>query len=307
MQRWFYAVLLSLLLAVPTAAQKESKKAAATPPPILLPSKETVDAYMRHMVGYDPNVKWSIISITESEVPGMALVVLRVGEGEGRLTQLYVAADGKHAIIGEAVPFGADPFADYRERLQREARGPSIGDANAPVTIVEFSDLQCPHCKAAQPTLDRLLSDVPSARLVFEHFPLEPIHPWAFKAATYAQCVADRKPRTFWTFIRSIYDNQLDITEGNVDGKLKEFANASGLKGDEIAACAATQATQAQVRAALQLGKSLGVTGTPALFVNGRKIASVAQIPYETLKRLVEFEVEEAQKAPAASKSEPQQ
>ncbi len=307
MQRWFYAVLLSLLIAVPAAAQKESKKTAAAPPPVLLPSRETVDAYMHHMVGYDPSVKWSIVSITESEAPGIALVVLRVGEGEGRLTQLYVSTDGKHAIVGEMVQFGADPFADYRARLNREAHGPAIGEANAPVTIVEFSDLECPHCKAAQPTIDRLLSEVPSARLVFEHFPLEALHPWAFKAATYAQCVADRKPRAFWTYIRSIYDNQLDITEANVDGKLKEFAEASGLKGDEAAACAATQAAQAEVRSAMQLGKAMGVSGTPTLFINGRKVTSVGQLPYERLKQLVEFEAAEAQKATPAAKSQPEQ
>ena len=205
MHRLLCAVLGLLLLAGSAVAQK-GKKAPVTGPPVLLPSKETVDAYMHHMLGYDPNARWSIVSIAESEVPGMALVVMRVGEGEGRMTQLYVAADGKHAIMGEALPFGADPFGDDRERLKRDAHGPSIGDANAPVTLVEFSDLQCPHCKAAQPAIDRLLSEVPAARLVFEPFPLEALHPWAFKAATYAQCVSDRKPRAFWTFIRSVYD-----------------------------------------------------------------------------------------------------
>ncbi len=306
MQRLLCAVLLSWLLAAPAVAQKGSKKAVptTTPPPMLLPSKETVDSYMHHMLGYDPNVKWSIVSIAESEVPGMALVVMRVGEGEGRLTQLYVAADQKHAIMGEALPFGADPFAEAREKLKREAHGPSIGEASAPVTIVEFSDLECPHCKAAQPTIDRLLSDLPTVRLIFEHYPLEALHPWAFKSATYAQCVADRKPRAFWTFIRSVYDNQLDITAANVDAKLKEFASASGLNGEEIAACAQTAAPQAEVHAALALGKEMGVSGTPMLFVNGRKIAGVTGLPYEMLKRLVEFEVSEAQKRPAAAPSE---
>ena len=307
MQRLFCAVLALLLMSSPALAQKGSRKAVATPPPLLLPSKGTVDSYMHHMLGYDPNVKWSIVSITESEVPGMALVVMRVGEGEGRMTQLYVSSDQKHAIMGEALPFGADPFADNRERLKRDAHGPAIGDANAPVTIVEFSDLECPHCKAAQPTIDRLLSEMPAVRLVFEHFPLEAFHPWAFKAATYAQCVSERKPRGFWTFIRSVYDNQLDITEANVDAKLKEFANASGLKSDDVAACALTAAPKAEVRAAMELGKAMGVTGTPMLFVNGRKIAGVTQLPYEMLKRLVEFEVSEAQKAPAATESEPKE
>jgi protein-disulfide isomerase len=307
MQRLLCAVLLSLLLAPAASAQKGSKKASPAPPPVLLPSKDTVDAYMHHMLGYDPNVKWTILSIAESEVPGMALVVLRVGEGEGRMTQLYVSTDEKHAIMGEALPFGADPFADNRERLKRDAHGPAIGDSNAPVTIVEFSDLQCPHCKVAQPTIDRLLAEVPAARLVYEHFPLEALHPWAFKAATYSQCVAGRKPRAFWTFLRSVYDNQLDITEANADAKLKEYANASGLKGDEVAACALTAAPKAEVRAAMELGKAMGVTGTPMLFVNGRKIAGLGQLPYEMLKRLVEFEISEAQKAPPATESEPKE
>lgn len=300
MRRPLCAVLMLLLMAGSVFAQKGSPKTGANLPPILLPSKETVDSYMHHMLGYDPNVKWSIVSISEAEVPGMALVVMRVGEGEGRITQLFVAADGKHAVMGEALPFGVDPFADNRERLKRDARGPAIGDPSAPVTIVEFSDLQCPHCKAAQPTIDRVLADVPSARLVFEHFPMERLHPWAFKAATYAQCVSERKPRAFWTFIRSVYDNQLDITEANVDTKLKDYATASGLKGEDIAQCAGTEAPKAEVRAAMELGKAMGVTGTPMLFVNGRRIAGLGQLPYETFKRLVEFEAEEAQKSAAA-------
>ena len=309
MQRLLCAVLLSLLVTAPAAAQKGSKKAApAPPPPMLLPSKETVDSYMHHMLGYDPSVKWSIVSIAESEVPGLALVVMRVGEGESRLTQLYVSADQKHAIMGEALPFGADPFADNRERLNRDAHGPSIGEANAPVTIVEFSDLQCPHCKAAQPTIDRLIAEMPTVRLVFEHYPLEALHPWAFKAATYAQCIAGRKPRAFWTFIRSVYDNQLDITDANADARLKELANASGVKGDDAAACTLTAAPKAEVRAAMELGRAMGVNGTPMLFINGRKIAGVTQLPYERLKQLVEFEVSEAQKtapaAPAANQPE---
>src|SRR5512135_1715531 len=104
MRRRLCVVLVLLTLTATALAQKGAKKAAAsTPPPMLLPSKDTVNSYMHHMLGYDPSVKWSIVSIAESEVPGMALVVLRVGEGEGRLTQLYVSSDQKHAIMGEAL------------------------------------------------------------------------------------------------------------------------------------------------------------------------------------------------------------
>ena len=298
-------VLLTLLslLDIPLLAQK-NKGASPTPPPVLLPTKETVDEYMHHMIGYDPNAKWQIVSITESDVPGMALVVLRVNEGEGRLTQLYVSADGKHGILGEAVPFGADPFKETREVLARQAKGPAIGNANAPVTIVEFSDLQCPHCKAAQPMIDRLVADIPNSRLIFEEFPIEALHPWAFKAAGFAECVASRKPRAFWTFTRSVYDNQLDINEQNATDKLKEYATAAGVDAEETANCAASEPTKEKVQASLALGKQVGVTGTPTVFINGRRVSGVTQVPYETLKRLVEFESSEAQKS-AAAKPQP--
>jgi len=289
-------VFLVLLLSLCVAAQKGKKTASTTAPPVLLPSEEIVNEYMHHMVGYDPTITWKILSIGESDVPGMALVVLRVGEGEGRLTQLYVSVDGKHAIAGEAVPFGRDPFVSTREKLAREARGPSIGSADAPVTIVEFSDLQCPHCKAAQPVIDRLIAEVPNSRLVFQHFPLEPLHPWAFKAAAFAQCVAQRKPRAFWSYIRSVYDSQLDMTAGNATDKLKALAAAAGVDGNEVANCSQTEAAKAAIRTSQELGRSLRVEATPTLFINGRKIGNMSAIPYESLKKLVDFEASEAEK-----------
>ena len=309
MRRLHYVALFVLLLTAAALAQKGGKKEPTprVPPPVLLPTKDTVNAYMHRMFGYDPSVKWTILSIADSEVPDMALVILRVGEGEGRLTQLFISQDGRHAIVGEALPFGADPFAYDRARLAREAKGPSIGDARAPVTIVEFSDLQCPHCKASQAVIDRLIADVPSARLVFQHFPLEAFHPWAFKAASFAQCVAQRKPRSFWTFIRSVYDNQLDITEANAGDKFKEMVKASGLDPDAVARCTDSDVTKAEIRASMELGKAMGITGTPTLFVNGRKIQSLGQIPYESLKKLVEFEAAESQKNAAPPASEPEQ
>ncbi len=73
----------------------------------------------------------------------------------------------------------------------------------APVTVVEFSDLQCPHCKEAQPNLDRLAAEDKNARIVFQNFPL-PMHDWAMKAASYADCVARSSPDAFWKFVESI-------------------------------------------------------------------------------------------------------
>ncbi len=298
MRRCFAVGALLLFLGAASYAQKTVKKEAGSePPPILLPSEELVNAYMHRMFGFDPNISWKIVSITESKVPGMALVVLRLGEGEGRTAQLFVSTDGKHAIDGKLVPFGRDPFKEDREILARRAKGPFEGDAKAPVTIVEFSDLECPHCKAAQPRLDRLIAEEPRARLVFQEFPLESLHPWAFTAATFAECIAQQKPKVFWTFIRSVYDNQLEITPQGANDKLKDLVGTAGANGAEIATCAGSEGTKAAVRASMQLGLEVGVEGTPTVFINGRKIQNLSQLPFETLKRLVEFEASETQKA----------
>ena len=120
--------------------------------------------------------------------------------------------------------------------------GPSRGPANAPVTLVEFSDLQCPHCKDAQPNIEKLLAEDKNIRVVFQSFPL-PMHDWAMKGALYADCVAHSSNDAFWKFIDGIFAAQSDITASNADEKLTGLADAAGVKGTEIAACAAKPET----------------------------------------------------------------
>jgi protein-disulfide isomerase len=156
------------------------------------------------------------------------------------------------------------------------------------VLIVEFGDLQCPVCKASQPAVEGLIAAEPNARFVFQNFPLE-MHNWAAKAAAYADCVGRASNDAFWKFVAKTYDSQSDITAENADDKLTALAAAAGVKGEDIAVCSATPQTKANVDASLALGRDVEVTGTPTIFVNGRRIGSVAQIPPETLKGLVEF------------------
>ena len=243
---------------------------------------------MKYMFSYDPNVQWKVLAIRPAEAPGVSEVTLGIRSPEGQqMTRFYVMAGGKWAVAGEMVPFGADPFAPARAELAAKAHGPARGPADAAVNIVEFSDLECPSCKAAQPTIDRLLTDVPNAHFIFQNFPLETLHPWAFKAATYADCIGRENNEAFWKFISATYDNQEQITPENADEKLESLAEQSGAHGDEAAACAAQPATAERVRQSEALGLALDVNATPTLFVNGRKISDLGGLPYETLKALV--------------------
>ncbi|HZQ93217.1 MAG TPA: DsbA family protein [Terriglobales bacterium] len=284
-------VLIALLLATVTFAQTKSAP-RPTPKPAAaansaLPTEATVNSFMRQMFGYDPTLQWEVGPITMSEY-GLPQADVKVAGQQGQQTlRLYITPDGKHAVNGEMIPFGADPFATARAQLAA-ANGPARGPADAPVTIVEFSDLQCPHCKSAQPIVDKLLASNPNARLVFEHFPLQG-HDWARVAASWADCIGRSNNDAFWKFVQGVYDAQNEITAANANEKFASIAEAGGADSARAMTCAQTPETRARVDAALKLGEQVGVTGTPTLFINGRKIANVAGAPFETLDAITKF------------------
>jgi len=283
----------SLVICGLSAAQSSSvaKSASkAVPAPVVnLPSEATVNSFLQQTFGYEAQVSWKISSIKPAPVPGLAQVDVILATPQGQqISRFYVTPDGDHAVLGDIIPFGAKPFDPAMKTLAKGISGPSRGPKEAAVTIVEFGDLQCPACKAAQPAIESLIAAEPQARFVFQNFPLE-MHNWAAKGAAYADCVAQASNDAFWKFIAKTYDTQADITAENADEKLTALANDAGVKGADIAACAATPVARAHVEASLALGREVNVTGTPTLFINGRTIGNVSQIPLDTLKGLVEF------------------
>jgi protein-disulfide isomerase len=254
-----------------------------------LPSEETVNSFLQQTFGYDSSVTWKISSIKPSVAEGLAEVTVVLSSPKGQsATTFYVAPDGKHALAGEIMPFGAKPYTPAQEALLKGVNGPAKGPAKAAVTIVEFSDLQCPHCKDAQPVIEKLLAAEPNARFVFQNFPL-PMHNWANKAAAYADCVGRASGDAFWKFVQATFDDQANITEANADEKLTAIADNAGVKGADIAACATKPDTRARVEKSVALGQEVGVSGTPTLYINGRKIGNVVGVPEDVLKGLVEF------------------
>jgi protein-disulfide isomerase len=254
----------------------------------VLPSEDTVNSFLFQMFGYDPTITWKVNEIRPSEMPGLAEVSVVITNAQGaNPNRLLVSSDGKHVITGDVLPFGAKPFEDARAKLEKGVSGPAKGPAKAAVTIVEFSDMQCPHCAKAAPAIEQLLAQEPEVHFVFQNFPL-PLHNWAEKAADYLDCVGRAGNGAVWNFIQKTFEEQANITEANADEKLKAIAAASGAKGDEVAACAAKPDTKARVEASIALGKSVGVNSTPTLFINGRSLPGAA--PVDFLKKIVDFE-----------------
>lgn len=248
-----------------------------------------MNSFIQQTVGYDSQLSWKIQSIKPAEVPGLAEVEVLLASTEGQqFMRFFITQDGEHAVVGELIPFGARPFDPVKKKLEQNITGPSRGPKNAAVTIVEFGDLQCPACKAAQPAIEGLIAAEPNARFVFQNFPLE-MHNWAAKGAAYADCVGQASNAAFWKFIAKTYETQADITAENADEKLTALADGTGVKGADIAACAGAPVAKAHVDASIALGKSVRVTGTPTLFINGRTIGNLGSLPPEMLKKLVEF------------------
>ena len=179
-----FILALAFGLAAPNLVAQAAAKATVT-----LPTETTVDSFLQQTFGYEQGLSWKIASIKPAPVPGLAQVDVVLASPQGQqISRFYVTEDGEHALVGDIIPFGPKPFDPVKNTLAKGITGPARGPKDSLVTIVEFGDLQCPACKAAQPAIEALVAAEPTARFVFQNFPLE-MHNWAAKGAAYADCV----------------------------------------------------------------------------------------------------------------------
>jgi protein-disulfide isomerase len=258
------------------------------------PSVDTVNTFLKALWGYDANRIWRVEAIQKTMAPSTSRVVVYVSDktpgAKVQPTVFFVTADGKHAIAGDTmIPFGATPFADIRRTLQARADGAARGATGKDLMLVEFADLQCPHCKEAQGTMDSLVKDFPNARVVYQSYPIVDLHPFAFKAAAYGYCVQKQKNDAFFVYSAAVFDTQDALTTETGDETLKNAVTKAGLDPAAVDACATTPATKDQVNASIKLAEEVGVEQTPMLSVNGH-LLPLAGIPYETLKSIISYQ-----------------
>lgn len=283
---------LSLIISAQTSAPPA--KSGATAAAAKSPTKDDVEAALKRTLGYDPATTWVIYDIRPSVIPGVSDVLVSLNKQDPM--HIYWDANGQNAIIGQILPFGSDPYSQIRTILQA-ADGPAQGPQNPAIVLVEFSDLECPHCKVAQPIAEKLAADFPQVRYVFQQFPLPAsMHPWALKAAEYADCVSRLSPSNFWKYVDAIFTNQTSIAAATAEDKLKELGGTLGIDAAKISSCASLPQTEARIKKSQQLGESLDVNQTPTLFINGRRVLGLGDIPYDQLKNLVQFEITHAGK-----------
>jgi protein-disulfide isomerase len=161
------------------------------------------------------------------------------------------------------------------------------GNPQAPITIVEFSDFQCPHCRDAQKTVSDILEKYRhKVRIAYRDFPLRQAHPQAQQAAEASRCAAEQGK--FWEYHDLLFANQSKLDEF----ALAEHAGKAGLDVERFSGCLGSGKFKTAVDEDVQAGMTAGVSGTPAFFINGVLVTGAQ--PVSTFEKIIESEIEES-------------
>ncbi|HLH40426.1 MAG TPA: thioredoxin domain-containing protein [Bryobacteraceae bacterium] len=265
--------------------------------------KATLEAYLRNVELWNPAVEVKIDNAKPSaEMPGLFEVGVHLSyKGASQDLRYFLSKDGKKIMKGDVYDVNQSPFQANLDKLKTAAR-PSFGPAAAPVTMVVFSDFQCPVCKEEATVLRQNVAAAfkDKVRVVFTDFPLEQIHPWAKQAAIAGRCVYKQDAAKFWDYFDWVYENQQNIGLDNFSSKFQTFAGDKGLDGMALGACVANKAAEQEVAAEMEEGRSLQIQATPTIFLNGRKLEG--GVPWQTLETLINIELDHQAKMAEADK-----
>ena len=258
-------VVQDRLLEAEAAARKSTKDALLAeikPAPV---TDADVDAF------YEQN-KAQIQRPKEQIAPQIKSYLEQQGQQKAR--QAYFSnLEGKYKVEKKLEPI----------RVEVATTGPTKGPATAPVTIVEFSDFQCPFCGRLTPTLKQVEQKYgDKVRLVFRQYPL-PFHQYAQKAAEASLCAADQGK--FWEMHDALFANQQALAVEQLKAKAAEL----GLNAEQFNSCLDSGKTAAAIQADMKEGSSVGVNGTPAMFINGRFINGA--VPLEQITSVIDDEL----------------
>ncbi len=263
--------------------------------------KTKLEAFIRYTEGYTTLVKIAVDDPVPSAFGGFSRVVVHLSMGkQQRIEKVYfLSSDGQHFVNGTIWDLNKSPYLDTLSHLPID--GPSYGPPGAPLTMVVFSDFECPYCREFARTMrNQLPKQYPNdVRVIFKDFPIESIHPWAFAAAEASHCIGDNNPGAFWAFHDWIFEHQGEVNAGNIREKVTAFAKSQGLDDAKAGACLDAHAKAGVVRAGMKAGEALGIQQTPTFFLNGRMMGGA--LPWEQLGPVIQLELTRPKEVPGPS------
>ena len=247
--------------------------------------------YYRRKSNLPPEVEAKITGVSDSKIPGAKIATLTMTRGgQTQEIQILMSPDGKYVVFGEVEDVTSDPFKAIAAKLTTQG-SPAKGPKDAKVTIVEFSDFQCPYCARAHQTMsEQVMKEYDGkVKLVYKNFPLG-FHPWAEPAALATACAFEQDPDAFWKLYDYFFQNQQQLNPQNVKEKATEALKGTKVDMAKWNDCVDNKKTLAKIKADMAEGSSVGVTGTPAFIINGRKISGAQ--PFQNFKAVIDDELQ---------------
>jgi protein-disulfide isomerase len=219
-----------------------------------------------------PNIKEIELGpLEKTPLPGIYGRMVKVSNGkQSVMVSLFTDREETKAIIGTYLDLKTDPWQHVDMSPVHLGDRPEIGPSNAPVTVIEFADFECPFCARAFGESETMVNSTYKGklRLIYKYYPLN-AHPWAHTAALGAECARMQNPAAFWDFARYFYSDQGNINPGNVKEKIDAEAKKLSLDVPSLNACMAGKAAAARVAQDQGDGEAVHVSSTPTFFVNG--------------------------------------
>lgn len=251
-------------------------------------TQKKIEAFLRSFFALGPEFKITVGTPKELGNSGLQEVPIEVkSENGGDNIKMYLTKDGRYLLRGELNDLTTDPLKENIAKMKLDG-APVLGDPNAPITVVEYSDFECPVCRNLHDALRGLLPKYPQVKVIFKDYPIEQIHPWARTAALAGRCAYHQDPKAFWKVYDFIYDGQDVISASNAYDKMIDFAGRAALNQDAFRSCMASSLAASEVDANIANANLLEVRSTPTLFINGRRL--VGADPH-ALQQYIDYEV----------------
>ncbi len=280
-----------------TSSRAPGSPPAATPPPSM-PTQPaaTIADIGRNIEEYfakslSPDIDLEARNIAESDIQGWLQGTLAVNAGgSAQEIGFLVTPDGRYFISGEVTDLTIDPLRAVSERIDLEGL-PGRGPEAAAVTIVEYSDFQCPFCARGY----RILEDevLPAydgkVRFYFKHLPLKSIHPWAEAAALATECAREQSEDGYWALYHAMFTHQQTLDEDNLRKAVRDYAVEAGLDGEAFTTCMEAENGLAQIELDIAEATEVGANSTPTFFINGRRLEGAQ--PLENFQAIIDAEL----------------
>lgn len=260
-------------------------------------SKPEISQHVRELFKVPENMQLAVGAPHSSSFPAFSQVQVTVDDGKKKQNMdLYLAQGGRVLVLGQIYALGIDPRREALRTISLQDQ-PGVGPANAPVTIVEYADLECPTCAQLHDFVEKNLLPKYGDKIhfVFKEFPL-PMHDWSMQAAIANECAYQLDPSTFVNYRTLIFARQSSFTVNNVRDLLLQYGQEAGIDRLKLSACIDAKASLRRIDADKREADKLGVNRTPTSFVNGKLVVGLP--PADEFYKIVDAALAERAEKP---------